>query len=115
MSVKEFWEDNPDLFWAYRFSFYNKIKRENELFNHNAWLQGAYISEAVSVAISNTFGKGEIKYSEKPWDFEEKTEEEKVNEAVIDLKGRVAQVQALWKAKEQKERSEIDGTTNDRC
>ena len=30
MSVKEFWEDNPDLFWAYRFSYYEKIKNEQE-------------------------------------------------------------------------------------
>lgn len=38
MSVKEFWEDDPDLFWAYRFSYYIKQKEEQEKFNSNAWL-----------------------------------------------------------------------------
>ena len=28
MSVKEFWEDSPDLFWAYRFSYYKKKLEE---------------------------------------------------------------------------------------
>ena len=31
MSVKEFWEDDPDLFWAYRFSYFEKIKTEQEM------------------------------------------------------------------------------------
>ncbi len=30
MSVKEFWEEDPDLFWAYRFSYIERIKFENE-------------------------------------------------------------------------------------
>lgn len=98
MSVKEFWEEDPDLFWAYRFSFYNKSIREQEIFNHNAWLQGAYIYEAVSVAVCNSFSKQKAKYSEKPYDFKQKEispEEEKKN-AVNELKARVAQVKAMW-------------------
>jgi len=43
MSVKEFWEDSPDLFWAYRFSFFERIKSMQEINNYNSWLQGAYI------------------------------------------------------------------------
>ena len=50
MSVKEFWEDNPDLFWAYRFSYYERLRINQEIFNNNAWLQGAYVQDAVSVA-----------------------------------------------------------------
>ena len=62
MSVKEFWEDNPDLFWAYRFSYYTKLKNEQEIFNNNAWLQGAYFYEAISVALCNSFSKQKIEY-----------------------------------------------------
>lgn len=64
MSVKEFWEDDPDLFWAYRFSYFEKIKTEQEIFNNNAWLQGAYFHEAITVALCNAFSKQKVKYSE---------------------------------------------------
>lgn len=106
MSIKEFWEDDPELFWAYRFSYITKLKREAEEKNYYAWLQGAYIYEGVSIAIANSFSKGSNqKYPEEPYGFGKKkkskvpkmTEKEKT---VIELKGRVAQVQALWKQKE---------------
>ena len=102
MSVKEFWEDNPDLFWAYRFSYFTKIKTEQEIFNNNAWLQGAYFHEAITVALCNAFGKQKIKYSEKPYGFEraENTEEQKKKQIeinVADIKARIAQVNAIRK------------------
>lgn len=102
MSVKEFWEDNPDLFWAYRFSYFTKIKTEQEIFNNNAWLQGAYFHEAITVALCNAFGKQKIKYSEKPYGFDraENTEEQKKKQIeinVADIKARIAQVNAIRK------------------
>lgn len=102
MSVKEFWEDSPDLFWAYRFSYFTKIKTEQEIFNNNAWLQGAYFHEAITVALCNAFGKQKIKYSEKPYGFEraENTEEQKKKQIeinVADIKARIAQVNAIRK------------------
>ena len=102
MSVKEFWEDNPDLFWAYRFSYFTKIKTEQEIFNNNAWLQGAYFHEAITVALCNAFGKQKIKYSEKPYGFDraENTEEKKKKQIeinVADIKARIAQVNAIRK------------------
>lgn len=69
MSQDEFWKQDPDLFWAYRFSYINKKKRENELYNNRAWLQGAYFHEAISVALSQAFGKGTLKYTDKPYDI----------------------------------------------
>ena len=104
MSIKDFWENDPELFWAYRFSYINKLKRESEQNNYNAWLQGAYFFEGVSIALSNGFGNSKLKYPEMPYGMEENkhnkpkmTEQEKLT---IELKGRVAQVQALWKNKE---------------
>ena len=104
MSIKDFWEEDPELFWAYRFSYINKIKRESEINNYNAWLQGLYFFEGVSIALANSFGKSNLKYPSEPYGYEEKkkdvpklTEQEKT---VIELKGRVAQVQALWKQKD---------------
>lgn len=77
MSVKEFWEEDPDLFWAYRFSYINKQKREQELNNVQAWLQGAYFYEAISVALSNAFSKQKIQYRDKPFELEQQSEENK--------------------------------------
>ena len=115
MSIKDFWEEDPELFWAYRFSYINKLKRENEINNYNAWLQGMYFFEGVSIAIANSFGKAKLKYPTEPCGFKEKedntpklTEKEK---AMIELKGRVAQVQALWK---QKEKGKESSTTEKR-
>ena len=109
MSIKDFWENDPELFWAYRFSYINKLKRESEQNNYNAWLQGLYFYEGVSIALANGFGKANLKYPEMPYGMEEKkdnkpkmTEQEKLT---IELKGRVAQVQALWKNKDKGKKS----------
>ena len=101
MSVKEFWEENPDLFWAYRFSYYEKLKTEQEIFNNNAWLQGAYFHEAVTVALCNTFSKSKVEYSKQPYGFNENkviTEEDKkkqIDMQVADIKARIKQSNAI--------------------
>lgn len=112
MSVKEFWEDDPDLFWAYRFSYFTKLKAEQEMFNNNAWLQGAYFHEAIIVALCNAFSKQKVKYSEKPYGFEDRaeiTEEQKKKQIemnVADMKARIAQVNAI-----RKNSTTVKGTT----
>lgn len=102
MSVKEFWEGNPDLFWVYRFSYYNRMKDQQEIFNQNAWLQGTYFYEAVSVALCNAFSKSKVEYSKQPYGMkiETDTEEEKkkrIEMQVSELKGRISQVNAIKK------------------
>ena len=104
MSVKEFWEETPDLFWAYRFSYYNKIKEQQEIFNSNAWLQGAYFHEAISVALHNAFDKNKVHYSKQPYGVEEKIEDtyeqkqKKIEMQVADIKARISQVNAIKKS-----------------
>lgn len=98
MSVKEFWEEDPDLFWAYRFSYVNKKKQEQEIFNIQAWLQGAYFYEAVAVALSNAFSKKKIEYRSKPFDFKEEnkdTKKPKQNLLEERLKSRAMKVQQM--------------------
>ena len=110
--MKEFWEDNPDLFWAYRFSYYNKIKSEQSLFNYNAWLQGMYFYEAVSVALCNGFSKKHADYSPKPYEFgtaKEESFEEQQEKAVSELKARVAKVQSIMADKEKRQEVLIGG------
>ena len=117
MSIKDFWENDPELFWAYRFSYINKLKRESEMNNYNAWLQGLYFYEGVTIAIANGFGKATLKYPEMPYGMEDKKTKKKPKmtqqeKTVIELKGRVAQVQALWKNKEKGKKK--SGTTEKR-
>jgi len=100
MSIKEFWEDNPDLFWAYRFSYFTKLKSNQELFNQNAWLQGAYFHEAVSVALHNTFSKQKITYTNSPYgvkkeELKEETIKKQSEILTKRIMERVSQVQAI--------------------
>ena len=101
MSVDEFWKDDPDLFWAYRFSYYNKTKREREMANYDAWLQGAYFYEAISVALNNAFSKDKIEYHKQPYGLEESKDnsdekvESKVKMQVADVKARISQINQI--------------------
>ena len=102
MSVKEFWEDDPDLFWAYRFSYIEKVKNEQELYNSNAWLQGAYFYEAISVALTNAFSKTKVNYAKCPYGMEKEYEKQNANNEsdllVAKLKNRVLEVQKIFKS-----------------
>lgn len=107
MSVKEFWEDNPDLFWAYRFSYYERLKTEQEIFNNNAWLQGAYVNEAVIVALCNAFSKQKVEYSKQPYGFNKEitkdVKKKQLDTQVTDIKARISQVNAIRNGATQQE------------
>lgn len=61
---------------AYREAYLIKRKVDNE----NMWIQGAYIANAVSTAIQNTFGKKHVDYLKKPLELFPKTNAEKADE-----------------------------------
>ena len=61
---------------AYKEAYLMKRKVENE----NMWIQGAYIANAVSTAIQNTFGKKHVDYLQKPLELFPKTKAEKAEE-----------------------------------
>ena len=82
MSSREFWEEDPQLYWAYQ-TFYLKqqeIKFERD--NQYMWLQGMYIYEGVSVALNNAFQKQKKSYSEEPYNLKSKAEEKKTKEEI---------------------------------
>jgi hypothetical protein len=71
--------------------------------------------EGVSIALANSFGKANLKYPAQPYGFDinndktpKMTEQEKLT---IELKGRVAQVQSLWK---NKEKGKKEGSTTEK-
>ncbi len=101
MSMKEFWEDDPDLFWAYRFSYFEKVNMEQESYNHRAWLQGVYFYDALVVALTNAFSKSKIYYPKMPYGavenkvpLEEKRKAE-LEIQVADIRARIKQVNKI--------------------
>lgn len=61
MSSEQFWDDDPQLYWAYRTFYLKKIEQEQkeklEFAKYDAWLKGNTICVAHSIALKNTFGK----------------------------------------------------------
>ena len=53
MTNEEFWYEQPRLAKAFR----EAQKLRNDMLNQQLWLQGLYNFDAVSVAVSNFFGK----------------------------------------------------------
>lgn len=83
MSSKEFWEEDPQLYWAYQ-TFYLKQQEINfERDNQYMWLQGMYIYEGVSVALHNAFQKTQRHYAEEPYNLKGKAEQEKKTDEEI--------------------------------
>lgn len=73
MSYDEFWKGDPSLFWAYRTSFIEKEKRQNELDNFKAWLSGLYNYKAFGVVeynLNRKEGAPTEDYFDKPLDFD---------------------------------------------
>ncbi len=95
MSNKEFWEEDPELLWAYRKSYMYKMKIQNELINYNSWLTGAYVFDAVWKSIYNTIGRKEtqspLNYIDKPYDFNSKpkTKEEVEKEERLKMEEKI--------------------------
>lgn len=83
MPIREFWEEEPELLWAYRKSYIDKLNMQKELYNFNDWLLGVYIYDAVSKSIYNNFnGKGKKEsYMSQPIDFS-KTRQDIENEKI---------------------------------
>lgn len=95
MPVKEFWKDEPELLWAYRKSYMDKMKIQNELSNYNAWLNGLYVFDAINKGLYNSFvrkqGQSPMNYIAQPYDFNSKpkTEEELRREETLRLEEQI--------------------------
>lgn len=78
MSSEEFWEESPQLYWAYRLFYLKKLSVDHENEKYLCWLQGNINSQALSIAINNTFGSKKIEYPsyEEMFDNKSKSKEE---------------------------------------
>jgi hypothetical protein len=78
MSYEQFWEGDP---WMVK-DYAEKHLLERKMKNEEMWIHGAYMLEAVSVALANGFSKRREKYLEKPFEIFAKTEVEKELERI---------------------------------
>lgn len=72
MPLQEFWNDNPDLLWAYRKSYVLKEELKQETISFQSWLQGYYNR----IAIISVLDKN-IKYLTKPINLNKSNKSEK--------------------------------------
>ena len=108
MTYEQYWYGDPWMVRAYAQAYLLKRKIENE----NAWIQGAYIANAVTVAIANIFGKKKIDYLKQPFDLFPKTEREKQMEIREERKKVVQWLNAFKKRADMKQKdtgSDSDG------
>jgi hypothetical protein len=98
MTYEQYWDGDNELPRYYRKA--EKMRQEQN--NHNAWLNGLYVFDAVMSAMSHmNKNKSDHKnYAEKPYDFTPKKEENKVEaeaQAESWLKSWVAATQKMFK------------------
>lgn len=79
MSSAEYWDGDPDLVKGFREAY--RMRQEN--LNHEAWLHGLYVYDAVMSALShlNTKKSSHKDYAEQPYSFKKKSKEEEKVEA----------------------------------
>lgn len=88
MSSIEFWEGEPKLYWAYRFSYLKRMEVEQQIevekMRQSCWLQGKINEIAFEVALNNCLSKKKVEFPS----FERTFKEEKIkNEKIYnDLK-----------------------------
>lgn len=66
MSSEEFWEQDPQLYWAFR-TFYlkqkeNEQKQNLEKLKYTSWLNGYSTYIAHTISLNNAFSKTKQKY-----------------------------------------------------
>lgn len=86
MSSKEFWEDDPQLYWAYRTFYFKKLEEQEIRMDYECWLNGFYTHNAISNIVASILDKDqtqEHKYLEKPIYMLQK-EQENIKNNVVD-------------------------------
>ena len=99
MTYDQFWYGDPWMARAYKEAFMIRQRLRNQ----EMWIQGAYICDAVGVALNNGFNKKKIEYLRTPLDFYPKTEAEKreeVREKKLKLIQQLSKISANFKNKQ---------------
>ena len=112
MTSEEYWKGDPYLTVVYRKAW--DLRKEQR--NHEMWLQGLYVYDAVGSIMSSLFkGKGQqaAKYPDKPYRLTPLTEEEKAQKKIEIHNQLTRYFQAKKEAFERNNgRRDNDGTPN---
>ena len=96
MSSKEFWEDDPQLYWAYRIFYLKQREVAIEDMKYESWLKGSINMLATSHAITNNFSKQHRDYPtyDEMFNGEQTKKQEKITKKEINK--RVQQENIMW-------------------
>lgn len=92
MTYEQFWYGDPWMTIPYARAYLLKKRVMNE----ELWLQGIYMTHALTSVIGSTFGKKKIEYINKPLDIFPKTETEKKREILAERQ-RLIENLSRWK------------------
>ena len=95
MSSKEFWEDDPQLYWAYRTFYFKQREVDAEDRRYNSWLLGSINMMATSIAINNNFSKQKKDYPRYE-DMFSKNEETQEKLTKKDINKKVQEENIIW-------------------
>lgn len=62
MTSKDFWENDPQLYWSYRTFYLKKLEEEELHMKYSSWLNGTLAYTATSIALNNAFSKKKEKF-----------------------------------------------------
>ena len=91
MSSEEFWEQDPQLYWAYRTFYLKQQEQDNhikqEYIKYEAWLNGNLTNLATTISLNNAFSKQKTQFPTYDELFEKnkKQKEEKKTQNEINL------------------------------
>lgn len=86
MSEKEFWEDDPQLYWAYHILFIKKEKKRIEELQYSSWLLGKMNYIAHSCSLKDGFSKEASKGFPTFDEMFGSTNEENINKSIDERK-----------------------------
>ncbi len=95
MTYAEYWHGDTLMHKAFR----EKAKIETERDNYNAWLAGAYIYNAINVAIVNNFGKKrtQLRHYMSPLEIVPRKKKKPENEIISEYKRQAEALRAIAK------------------
>lgn len=107
MTYELFWHGDPDLVKAYRTA--DRIRRRRR--NEELWLEGIYVTEALSSTVGNMFAKGaKHQYPSEPFPITLEEQQERVER---DRKARMERMKAAFTAKALAVNAQMGGQTHD--
>lgn len=86
MSSTEFWEEDPQLYWAYRIFYLKQRELEQEDKKYEVWLRGSIDFMATSLAVRQNFSKQQVNFPtfEEMFENKDTKKQEKLTKKDID-------------------------------